>query len=89
MEGSAFDGSRANRFRKRPVVVDAIQWTGENDREVAEFLGLPTDRRYREFSILTLEGQMVVSLWDWIIRGVEGEFYPCKPDVFALTHEPA
>jgi hypothetical protein len=77
------------RYRKKPVEIDAVQWTGENEEELAEFLGqsllhwLP-DQRIR---VGTLEGGHDASLGDWLIRGVQGEHYPCKPDIFDATYE--
>lgn len=50
---------------------------------------IPTDGAFSGITIATLEGEHVVSFGDWIIRGVKGELYPCKPDIFEMTHEPA
>lgn len=91
------------KFRKKPVVIDAIQWTGDNLHEVITFTGKhPKFNEWFEdwkeyevyvknsgdiFKILTLEGTMSASPGDWIIRGVSGEHYPCKPDIFATTYE--
>lgn len=99
------------KYRKKPVVIDAIQWTGTNVLEVYSFIhGAPTldssaarDRWddfcglhwNKEWHVKTLEdgaaGEVkhVASVGDWIIKGVQGEFYPCKPDIFAATYEPA
>ena len=92
-------------FRKKPVVIEAIQWTGKNLREVIAFTDGPPDTRTthaamawddycglvdREgLKIFTLEGKMSAAIGDWIIKGVKGEHYPCKPDIFAATYEPA
>lgn len=79
------------KFRKKPVVIEAVQFTGANDAECMAFCPLahdPDDRR-PSLIIPTLEGDMLVSLGDWIIKGVKGEFYPCKPDIFAATYEAA
>lgn len=78
------------RFRKRPIVIEAVQFTGSNHGEIARFEGL----RYRtgfegKVLIETLEGVMTADAGDWIIRGVKGEYYPCKPDIFEATYEPA
>jgi len=73
-------------FRKKPVVIQAIRWTGENPLEVERFITC----QYlmgREIIIQTLEGDLAASVGDWIIKGVKGEFYPCKPDIFELTYE--
>lgn len=78
----------ARRYRKRPVVIEAIQYTGDNLREVLAFTASAPVRADRQvFKILTLEGTMEASPGDWIIKGVAGEFYPCKPDIFAATYE--
>jgi hypothetical protein len=78
-------------FRKKPVVIQAIQWTGENIIEVAQFMA-PVKPVYlgndAQVGIDTLEGRMAADLNDWIIRGVAGELYPCKPEIFAATYEP-
>jgi len=83
------------KYRKKPVVVEAIQYLPKekNYDEVAEFLGwdqLDTyvDEDDKTFPIQTLEGTMIVCPCDWIIKGVKGEFYPCKPDIFEQTYEP-
>lgn len=92
------------QFRKRPVTISAIQWTGKNLREVITFTDGPPETRgthagmaweaYTDLverdglMIYTLEGKMHASVGDWIIRGVKGEHYPCKPDIFAETYEP-
>lgn len=80
------------RFRKKPVVIEAIQWTGDNHDEIA-FLGHVNrgaiQRVDRALPIKTLEGEMLAEVGDWIIRGIKGELYPCKPDIFAATYEPA
>lgn len=79
-------------FRKKPVVIQALQWTGENFDEVKEFC---STARYAEtaggpdLAIPTLEGDHRASKNDFIIRGVKGEFYPCKPDIFESTYEKA
>lgn len=79
------------RFRKKPVVIEAIQWRGEQDCEaVFAFLGYDHPADEGDHSLIhieTLEGVMEASPGDWIIRGVKGEFYPCKPDIFAATYE--
>ena len=79
------------KFRKKPVVIDAVQWTGENADEVGTFFGnddLHFGLRGQTWNILTLEGSMAAQVGDWIICGVKGEFYPCKPDIFEATYEP-
>lgn len=93
---------KAKQFRKKPVVIEAIQFTGENEIQVMDFVGkklqvskppsqmehdkeIPHEAYY--LTIPTLEGNMVCSRMDWIIKGVHGEFYPCKPDIFEKTYE--
>jgi len=83
-----------SQYRKKPIVVDAIQWHALNRHEVLEFIG-PAGGHWRaatEFLpevivIYTMEGNHNAKLGDWIIKGVKGEFYPCKPDIFAATYE--
>lgn len=78
-----------SRYRKKPVVVDAIQFTPLTIDECEEFVGGDLGRGPGgSWVIATLEGAMTVSVGDWIIKGVQGEFYPCKPDIFAETYEP-
>jgi len=81
-------------FRKKPVVIEAVRWTGANVDEVLGFiLAKGSVRRDGATSsvlfIDTLEGTMRADAGDWIIRGIKGEFYPCKPDIFEATYEPA
>jgi hypothetical protein len=91
------------KYRKKPVVIDAVYWdgswdgfsvvanamciSGQDDERimlVTNSGGVPTN-----LAIPTLEGEMLASPGDWIIKGIKGEFYPCKPDIFAATYEPA
>ncbi len=88
-EAAELAGNRSNRYRKRPVVIEARQVCSVHGSEVAEWCGSKYDDVLHQIIIGTLEGDMVASSGDWIIRGVKGEFYPCKPDVFELTYEPA
>lgn len=77
-------------YRKKPVVIEAVQWTGDNLREIKEFMevdSVPYNAQKDSFLIKTLEGNHEASKGDWIIKGVKGEFYPCKPDIFELTYE--
>jgi hypothetical protein len=77
------------RYRKKPVVIEAVQWTGENGNEIAEFLAGEdwTHPGGEDIQIHTLEGTMAAAPGDYIIRGVQGEHYPCKPDIFEATYE--
>lgn len=75
------------KYRKKPVEVEAIQYTGENLPEIINFVGRNLRVRGNLVVIFTLEGEMIVSELDYIIKGVNGEFYPCKPDIFEKTYE--
>jgi hypothetical protein len=78
-------------FRKKPVAVEAVQFGGYLTSEIAEFIegeDYDFDPSEHVIRLHTLEGVMTVSLLDWIIKGVQGEFYPCKPGIFARTYEP-
>lgn len=81
--------SQAQRYRKRPVTIEALQFTGTNGDEIAHFAGLAAvvTGRTHALHIKTPEGLMRAAPGDWIIKGVSGEFYPCKPDIFAATYE--
>ena len=80
------------KFRKKPVVIEAIEWTGQNLETIRQFMkpdypawgvvGHPDC-----LTIYTLEGNHRANIGDWIIKGVKGEFYPCKPDIFEQTYE--
>ena len=78
------------KFRKKPAVVEAVQWDGASISELQAFAG--NDLSWSPLTgaafIPTLEGLMRADKGDWIIKGVKGEFYPCKPDIFAATYEP-
>lgn len=77
------------KYRKKPVVIDAVQYTGDNKSEIIEFTvgHARTNTGYRHLTISTLEGKYKADVGDWIIQGVKGEFYPCKPDIFEATYE--
>ena len=76
------------RFRKKPVEVDAIQWNGENRDDAHNFItGFSSNIGADGILIGTLEGDHRADIGDWIIKGVAGEFYPCKPDIFDLTYD--
>lgn len=88
------------KFRKKPVVIDAVQFTFDMAMGHVE---LPEGVKFgarnchpgrnelymHRHYVETLEGRMAVEIDDWIITGVKGEHYPCKPDIFAATYEPA
>ena len=96
------DKHKNMKYRKKPVEIEALQWTGQNHREMFNFLG-GEDTEYMTASgvnfyidfnkiegglvIKTLEGEHIATIGDYIIKGVKGEYYPCKEDVFHLTYE--
>lgn len=94
------------KYRKKPVVIEALQWTGDNVVEITEFMrgapydliaqkqtiteiGVGTHTHLSHFDLVihTLEGEHNSSIGDYIIKGIAGEFYPCKPDIFQKTYE--
>lgn len=79
------------KVRKKPVVVEAMQFEGDNINEIARFCGDELAGQYvvegEFYEIETLEGEMIVRPGDWIIRGVAGEVYPCRDDIFRQTYE--
>jgi len=83
------------KFRKKPVVIEAVKFTRNNWDEVKSFTNntahtLTIERRINGIAtciIPTLEGQHIATEGDWIIKGIKGEFYPCKPDIFEQTYE--
>lgn len=80
------------KYRKKPVVIDALVFTGDNWGECFGFVGDASTSRNiadKEFRIHTLEGTMIANPGDYIIKGVQGEFYPCKLDIFEATYEEA
>ncbi len=80
------------RSRKKPVVIEATQWNQHGDHPAVEPTGPAEDMSgvSPDHGVIpTLEGRMVVSPGDWVITGVQGEHYPCKPDIFEATYEPA
>lgn len=82
------------KYRKKPVVIEAVQYLGfhENGEECELFLGSSFETHIatkNQIMVRTMEGELTASQGDYLIRGVQGEFYPCKPDIFAATYEPA
>jgi hypothetical protein len=80
-------------FRKKPVEVEAVQFTGDNADEIQVWSYnhvLPIREMHSPIvlAVPTLEGVMKASVGDWIVRGVADEYYPCKPDIFEQTYEP-
>jgi len=79
-----------SKFRKKPVVIEAFQWFPQSVHPFFHKAAIVRDvetEKGRVAYIDTLEGRMIVQSGDWIIKGVKGEFYPCKPDIFAATYE--
>ena len=87
-------------YRKKPVVIEAMQWTGTNPDAIKDFAGDAVHVDYLDtawevgkgpvychLTINTLEGPMTASDGDYIIKGIKGEFYPCKSDIFKATYE--
>lgn len=93
--------NQVKKFRKKPVVIEAIQFNNLNRDEISNFVGQELELKIESESayiagegaptssltIPTLEGDMKAMVGDWIIKGVNGEFYPCKPDIFQKTYE--
>ena len=79
-----------NKYRKKPVIVEAVIWAGNNMDEVKELAKNAVENIIfvnNNLYIETLEGNMNVSVGDYVIKGIAGEFYPCKPDIFKETYE--
>ncbi len=90
------------KYRKKPVVIEALLWDGKNHRSMYNFLGGSEDEYLKDegkhfyidhgevhggLVIKTMEGEHIASIGDYIIKGVLGEYYPCKPKAFELTYE--
>lgn len=79
-------------FRKKPIVIEALKFNGDNFEQIDKFVRQKAHlvKRYGEpvLLIATLEGEMPANSGDWIIKSVKGELYPCKPDIFEQTYEP-
>ena len=93
------------KYTKKPVEIEALEWTGQNHRDMFNFLydGENPDQRSLQtigknfyishgehmggLTIKTLEGEHIATIGDYIIKGIKGEFYPCKPDIFKLTYD--
>lgn len=96
------------KYKKKPIIIEAIQWTGKNEIEIYNFLEDKEVKSSQEISstgknflidfnnditmipillIKTLEGDMIASKSDYIIKGIKGEFYPCKADIFKSSYE--
>lgn len=84
--------NKPKTYRKKPVHVQAMKFTGANSNDVARFVGeeddgIPYSETCDYFEIETLEGTMKADVGDYVIQGIAGEFYPCKPDIFKATYE--
>lgn len=79
------------KYRKKPVVIDAVKWDGANIKEVMDFMSWRNASHDERSGLVihTLEGNHNALPGDFIIKGVAGEFYPCKPDIFEATYEAA
>lgn len=77
------------KYRKRPVTVEAVVWTGYNLDELNGLDGFEEASSMigKELWVMTMEGPLRASVDDYIVRGICGEFYPCKPDIFRATYE--
>lgn len=86
------------QYRKKPVVIEAVLWDGNNYAEIIRWSKLkphqllygsktPVNDPDWKLTIPTLEGNMTAEIGDYIIKGIKGEFYPCKPDIFEATYE--
>lgn len=78
------------KFRKKPVVIDAVQFDGTfASVEAMQIPSCSQDLGAKTLEIETVEGTLTAQVGDWIVRRANGDLYPCKPDVFAVTYEPA
>jgi len=75
------------KYRKKPVVIEAMQWDGRDLLELSAFVGESLVVDSGAICIETLEGLHKISAGDFVIKGIKGEFYPCKPDIFEKTYE--
>lgn len=91
-EGKVTNDERfPSKYRKKPVVIEAIRYDRTNWNEICEWMPVPKngygDPTDFSIVIVTLEGEMKCQKGDWIIKGVKGEYYPCKDDIFRATYE--
>jgi hypothetical protein len=84
--------TNVEKYRKKPVEIEAVLLTENNPRNAAIWcdgqIAVDESENLVGIDIRTLEGTMRANVGDWIIKGVKGEFYPCKPDIFDVTYEP-
>lgn len=78
------------RYRKKPIEIEAIQWTGQNLNKIVQsnFSKYGYVNNKKEIIIQTFNSNVEANINDWIIKGIKGEFYSCKPDIFEATYEP-
>jgi hypothetical protein len=74
------------KFKKKPVEIEAVRWTGDNVEEMEAHVREPVNEGI-PIDVGTLEGIMRCDIGDWMIRGVKGELYPCKDDIFKMSYE--
>lgn len=86
--------SMAQTFRKKPVEIQAVQWTGENIEEMVTFVkddslyfAMDEHEQITDLFITTLEGDMKANVGDWIICGLKGEYYPCSNEIFVMSYD--
>ena len=86
------------KYKKKPIPIEALQWTGDNYKEIWDFLKDVSNHYFEETEndvgdiinelyIVTLEGSHKATVGDYIIKGVRGDFYPCKEDIFLETYD--
>lgn len=75
------------KYIKNPIPIEAVQWNGDNKDEILSFIGESAEIRGGSLYIKTLEGDMFAPIGSYIIKGVNGEFYPCREDIFEKTYE--
>ena len=78
------------KYRKKPIVIEAIQFNGNNESEIIEFtksISLTRPECLKSMRIPTLEGDMIANVGDWIVKGVNGEFYPIKDNIFKKLYD--
>ena len=80
------------KFRKKPIVIEAVQWDADEDTwqiisHWSDITSVRWDLNDNFLIIYTLEGAILANIGDWVIKGIRGELYPCKPDIFEATYE--
>jgi len=80
-------GTTIRKYIKKPILIEACEWNGSNVEELIDWIGVKCEFDDNLLYIDTLEGKMRASIGDFIIKGISGEFYPCKPDIFWRTYD--